>query len=350
LTEPLDDIPRDAVWVRLPRFIGDSVMIHQALEPLRVLGVPLVAWGTPAVTELFRGSDAFQGAWSDAPEGRKAWAMARILRQCRARAVLNLPRSLRALLAAWIARVPRRVGWREGGGRLLATHSLPFQGPRVHQLARYGQLLDLAFPDLPRAVPRPFRPRPEAFALAREAAAAAGLSGPFVALGLGAMSPNKRLSSASWIGLAGRMKAAGLSMALLGGPGEDEAQAAEILAAHPGLPSLAGRLPLSVVAALLHSASALVGNDSALGHLAAACGVPVLSVFGPTDPGRTAPVGERVRVLRVPDLPCMGCGAHECAVEGHPCMDVPGALLWEAYGDLMGLSPKLSPGLAHSDK
>ncbi|HFC97586.1 MAG TPA: hypothetical protein ENJ40_03885 [Thermosulfurimonas dismutans] len=48
---------------------------------------------------------------------------------------------------------------------------------------------------------------------------------------------------------------------------------------------------------VLSGAMALVGNDSGLTHLAAALGLPVLALFGPTDPVLWAPFGERVRVL-----------------------------------------------------
>jgi ADP-heptose:LPS heptosyltransferase len=41
-------------------------------------------------------------------------------------------------------------------------------------------------------------------------------------------------------------------------------------------------------------------------HLAAAVGTPVVAVFGPSDPNRYAPRGERHRVVRV-DLPCSPC-------------------------------------------
>jgi ADP-heptose:LPS heptosyltransferase len=44
-----------------------------------------------------------------------------------------------------------------------------------------------------------------------------------------------------------------------------------------------------------------LGNDSGVGHLAAACGCRTVSVFGPTDPSVWAPAGERARVVRTPD-------------------------------------------------
>ena len=80
--------------------------------------------------------------------------------------------------------------------------------------------------------------------------------------------------------------------ALGSGPGPDSGLPPGVeVARPPDLLSLAG---------LLSRADLLVGNDSGPGHLAAAAGTPVLSLFGPTEPQLWAPRGERCRVLRAP--------------------------------------------------
>lgn len=56
--------------------------------------------------------------------------------------------------------------------------------------------------------------------------------------------------------------------------------------------------PLRVLGAALARAGLFVGNDSGVTHLAAAAGAPTLALFGPTDPGRWAPLGPRVATLR----------------------------------------------------
>jgi ADP-heptose:LPS heptosyltransferase len=58
-------------------------------------------------------------------------------------------------------------------------------------------------------------------------------------------------------------------------------------------------LDLRTLAAVLRQAGVHVGNDSGISHLAAACGTPTVAVFGPTDPHLWAPIGPRVRVVRV---------------------------------------------------
>ncbi len=60
--------------------------------------------------------------------------------------------------------------------------------------------------------------------------------------------------------------------------------------------------PLDEAARLLDECSAFLGNDSGLTHLAAGLDVPVITIFGMTDPTRVAPVGPSV-VVRPSDCP-----------------------------------------------
>jgi len=62
-----------------------------------------------------------------------------------------------------------------------------------------------------------------------------------------------------------------------------------------------------------------VTNDSGLMHVAAALGVPVVAIFGSTDPARTGPLGENCRVVRKP-LPCAPCLKTHCP-EKRECME-----------------------------
>ncbi len=54
---------------------------------------------------------------------------------------------------------------------------------------------------------------------------------------------------------------------------------------------------LQELASWLSTARLYIGNDSGITHLAAAVGVPVVAIFGPTDPAVWAPRGDRVRVV-----------------------------------------------------
>jgi ADP-heptose:LPS heptosyltransferase len=69
---------------------------------------------------------------------------------------------------------------------------------------------------------------------------------------------------------------------------------------------VSGASDLLTLAAVLQRLDLFVTGDTGPMHLAAALGTPVLAVFGPSDPARYAPQGDRHRIIRV-DLPCSPC-------------------------------------------
>ena len=62
--------------------------------------------------------------------------------------------------------------------------------------------------------------------------------------------------------------------------------------------NLAGILSLKETAALLDNAVLFIGNDSAPQHIAAAMNTPVISIFGPTNPGNFHPYGTEYKIIR----------------------------------------------------
>jgi heptosyltransferase-2 len=58
------------------------------------------------------------------------------------------------------------------------------------------------------------------------------------------------------------------------------------------------RVDLGTCAALMQQAAVMVSNDTGPGHLAAAVGAPLVSVFGPTEPGHWGAWGPTVNVVR----------------------------------------------------
>jgi heptosyltransferase III len=91
----------------------------------------------------------------------------------------------------------------------------------------------------------------------------------------------------------------GWRVALFGGPG-DEVKARAVVNALPESLRIFAEPDLLTVAATLKRCAAFVGNDSGLSHLAAAVGLPTLALFGPSDPVRYAPFGDRSRFLQAP--------------------------------------------------
>ncbi|MGA7381340.1 MAG: lipopolysaccharide heptosyltransferase I [Terriglobales bacterium] len=96
--------------------------------------------------------------------------------------------------------------------------------------------------------------------------------------------------------VAKQLAEGGLKSLINFGPGEEElAQAVE--AASAGSAEAVG-CTLTELIALTRRAQLFIGGDTGPMHLAAALGIPVVAIFGPTDPARNGPYGTRSTVLR----------------------------------------------------
>lgn len=300
-------IPQNAIWVRFPRFVGDAAMQLPILRVLRQAGLgPLVVWGPRLTVSLVEGHPLTDAVL---PEAGKLdpWEMARALRRHRARCSIHFPKSLRPALAAWLARVPERIGVDESGAGFFNTHSGPFWSAEGPFLLRYHAVLRRRWPDLP---PMPFADYDPQVEVPRP-------SGPYLCLMPGSTWSSKAWPSGHFRELVLRARAEGLAVAVLGVPSEADVCAA--VAGEEGL-DLCGRTSLREAAAWLRGARIAIGNDSGLSHLAAACGTPVLGLYGATDPGGSTPWGPVREALRVDGLPCAPCFRPHCRVPGHPCL------------------------------
>lgn len=75
--------------------------------------------------------------------------------------------------------------------------------------------------------------------------------------------------------------------------------------------SLAGKTDIKDLIILIRNAKLAISNDSGPMHIAAACGVPVIAIFGPTNPVRTGPYGSNHIVIKS-DIPCAPCYKKKC--------------------------------------
>ena len=75
--------------------------------------------------------------------------------------------------------------------------------------------------------------------------------------------------------------------------------------------SLAGNTSLKELIEIISNAKFVVSNDSGPMHIAAARGIPVFAIFGPTDPQRTGPYGT-VHAIIKEELPCAPCFRRTC--------------------------------------
>ncbi len=117
---------------------------------------------------------------------------------------------------------------------------------------------------------------------------------PRIAIHLGSGSEKKNWPLENWLRLADELD--GEDIVFITGEAE-EARGVSSSGFSPSV-TLWHSLPLTELATRLATCTAFLGHDSGISHLAAACGVPSLLLFGPTDPAVWAPPQPWVRVLR----------------------------------------------------
>jgi len=104
------------------------------------------------------------------------------------------------------------------------------------------------------------------------------------------------------------------------GPGEENLARAINRELSHDIPVLGGQLDAAGLASLLDVSKLVIGNDSGPAHLAGVLGVPVISLFGPTDPARTAPIGNDTGVISL-GLTCAPCRRRICPLGHKKCMN-----------------------------
>jgi len=130
---------------------------------------------------------------------------------------------------------------------------------------------------------------------------AAGAGPAPLAIHPGSGSPKKNWPVDRFLEVARGVAARGRRMIFILGEA-DHAIAGGVRSAAAELAApVAEGLDLVALAGVLAGCGGYLGNDSGITHIAAAIGIPVVTLFGPTDPVHWAPRGANVRLLRAPD-------------------------------------------------
>jgi heptosyltransferase I len=149
--------------------------------------------------------------------------------------------------------------------------------------------------------------------------------------------PAKNWAPESFAEAARRLqKEAGATIYLFGGP--SDAATCERIAASlgPAVVNVAGRTTLVEMGGLFATMHLVIANDSGPLHMAAAVGVPVLGVYGPTDARRTGPYGPKNVVVAAP-ADCRPCFRRTCKRAGTGCMaDIRPAQVFDAAMRMLG--------------
>ena len=144
---------------------------------------------------------------------------------------------------------------------------------------------------------------------------------PYVVVHPGASVPARAWAPDRHAQVVTALAAAGRRVVVTGAPSEVALTARVAGPPRPGIIDLGGATTLGELAGVLAGADAVVVGNTGPAHLAAAVGTPVVSLFALTvPPVRWRPWGVPHELLSVP-VPCAGCRARVCPVDGHPCVD-----------------------------
>lgn len=325
------------IAVFCPNLIGDTVMATPTFRALRhgFPGAFIAAVIRPRVAPTLDGADwfdetiLFDHRAREEPSERTL-AVIKRLRQSRFDLAVLLPNSFRSALVARLAGIPRRVGYERHGRRILLTDVLE------HPVDSAGRLVPTpiveTYSKLARRLGCPVDSlRLELRTTADDEAAAdrawneLDLIGadPVICLNTGgAFGPAKNWPNEHFAELARRLvDASGAKVLVLCGPAERENARAIIAAARSSrVVSLADQpVGIGLTKACVRRCRLLITTDSGPRHFAAAFGVPVLTLFGPTHVAWTRTHHPHAWHLMHP-VPCGPCQRPTCPEGHHRCM------------------------------
>lgn len=319
-----------------PSWVGDMVMADALFQELRradaTVDVVAPGWSLPILERM---PTVRQGFELKAAHGEFALAARRSLGH---QLVANhydqaivLPRSWKAALVPWFARVPVRTGFTGEMRFGLINDRRPFDTHQLDQTVKRFVALGLAEGEpLPRDLAQPqLVPRADALPAVLRRLNLTG-AGPTVALLPGAeYGPAKCWPLDHYRALAEALHADGTEVWVLGSA-KDRA-AGEQISAGGAARNLAGDTSLAEATDLLGACAAAVSNDSGLMHVAAAVGCFVVAIYGSSSPSFTPPLTNRANVL-YRDLDCSPCFARECPLGHLDCLT--GITPTEVFGRL----------------
>jgi heptosyltransferase-2 len=325
------------IGIFLPNWIGDTVMATPTLRALRRHFGPaarLTGVLRPYLADVLAGTQWLDEQIFFDPRSRdRALGSLSLAKQLRARRLdklVLLTNSFRSGLIGWVSRARERVGYvRYGRGPMLTTRlHAPRAGRKWLPTPAIDSYLQLAYatgcPTEPPRLELETMPADEEAAdvLWRKLRLPAG--DQVVVLNSGGAFGAAKHWPAEYFGELARRIATEEKLAVLVNCGPNERQiAANIVRAanHPGVVGMSDeeRLPIGLTKACIRRSRLLVSTDSGPRFFAAAFGVPVVSLFGPThvEWSQTHYAGE---VCLAHDVPCGPCMQRTCPLGHHRCM------------------------------
>ncbi len=313
-----------------PSWVGDMVMAQSLFialkeqNPQALIDVLAPAWTAALIDRM---PQVNQLVFAPFEHGKlsllKRWQLARQLRQTPYDHAIVLPNSLKAALVPALARIPKRTGFvgEQRWGllndiRRLSKHVLPMTVQRFLALGLNPE----SAPTEKASIPIPQLAVDDQqvdsvldkFDLNRDK--------PILVLCPGAeFGPSKQWPAHYYAAVAAQHLESGWQVWLLGS-NKDRVVCEQINTECQGqLTSLAGLTQLPEAVDLMSVAQRVIANDSGLMHIAAALQIPLIAIYGSTDPGHTPPLSPN-HVIAQRTIECSPCFERDCPLQHHRCM------------------------------
>jgi heptosyltransferase-2 len=322
------------ILIRATNWVGDAILALPALRAVRrrFPEAEIAILARPYVVEVYRDQGICNQLLADDSQSKHSGILGRErlaaeLRAMRFDVALLLQNAFGAAWLAWRAKVPERIGYARDGRGFLLTHPVPVpksgEIPR-HERFYYLELLrragwidaPLDEPLITLYVSEPNRRRAAEFLVA----SGARQDSLRIAIGAGASYGSAKCWPPSrFAELVNRIRAQADADVILFGTASEAAVSRAISSElHRPPIDLTEKTAIAELPALLSQCHLFIGNDSGAMHVAAAVGLPVVAVFGPTDPHGTAPVTPRSTIVQQKPY-CSPCFLRHCPTD-HRCM------------------------------
>ena len=316
------------IW--LPSPMGDAIMATPTLRALRrhFDKDRIFLYGSSVLHDLLFPTDLCD-IWIQQPPG--FFRSVSTLKAAGLSVCILLKNSFSAALAAWLAGIPRRIGYaRDGRSRMLTDRIAPLKEadgrftptPAIDYYLRIAQTLgaDTADRTMELTVINP-----DTDYLKKRLPAAFQIFGPLVIMVPGgAFGPSKCWSSERFAQTADALfETYHATVVISIAPNSQEKQiAADIqrLAKHPLINLGDTPLDLETLKALFARADLVVTNDTGPRHIAIALKRKVITLFGPNNPQWTQ-TGYPDEIQVIGTGPCVPCDKPVCRQNRHYCME-----------------------------
>ena len=313
------DLKPFRILIRSSNWLGDAVMSVPAVRAIKN--------GRPDVHVTIAVPDKIAPMWKLNPEVDAIIPLSKgsllpVVRQLRQQMPFDLailfPNSLRVALETWLSGIPRRVGYR-GHCRSWLVNQIVREprkpGPPEHHSLRFLRIARECGAETERTSNVQ---RPTLNVQLSDSDQLSTINHQPLKIGLcpGAeYGPAKRWLPERFVEAAAKITAQSSAQWILLGTKKDAAIGEQIAAAiGDHCVNRIGQTTLDQLIDELRRCSLLLTNDTGTMHLAALLGVPVVAVFGSTEPRLTGPLGNGHTILRH-HVECSPCFLRECPID-----------------------------------